>query len=423
MKKPSSAAFAVPRSAAAAVIAAALFLPPIAAAENPDISGIAQTRATGALSPDYGHGVSASYGFEQYANLRLKAEVGERGTVYAATNLIAAAGEGALDVDPFVVGQNYAAALELERLYYRIEGDAFDFQAGLMRTAFGFGQAFRPSDFLSPPNPLLPDARPRGVLGATLMLYPADEWKATAFAVAGRDPTEADGDGVIAGVSTDYHWSKASVQLLYAAESAEAAVHRFGLSVKVEAGAGIVFDALYTLDGGIVDSGDYYDRTWNGSQGLVATLGADYSVLNGKLYLLGQYLFNGAGILGPDDDLDRLYYEDTGVWSNFEPALRTLRSDVPHAELHRKNYLYTAFSYRWSDYTVTTLSCVSGLDDLSFSPLAAVEHDLFQGLTVGFSLRVPLDRATFSDSAEYGELGPTHTGMSFQATASAKARF
>lgn len=394
-----------------------------AAAEGPDISGIVETRASGAATPDYGDGAGAAFGFEQYANLRLKARVGEAGTVYAATNLIAAAGDQALDAEAFAVGENYAAALELERLYYRIEGEAFAGQAGLMRLAFGYGQAFRPTDFLSPPNPLLPDARPRGVLGGTVLFYPRDEWKAAFFAATGKDPTEADGDGLIAGISTDFHTDRTSFQALYAAEAAGKAIHRFGLSVKVEAGAGIVLDALYTLDGEVVEAGRWYDRDWTGLQGLEASLGADYSVLDTKLYLLLQYLYHGAGALDVDDDLAELYSSDGGAWTDAEPDSRAWRMDIPLSQLNRKNYLYAMASYSWNDYTSTALSCVASLDDLSFSPLASVEHEPFQGLTVGLSLRVPVDGHTFSGSGDYGELGPTQTGMNFQAIATAKLRF
>jgi hypothetical protein len=202
-------------------------------------------------------------------------------------------------------------------------------------------------------------------------------------------------------------------------------VHRFGLSVKVEAGASFVLDTLYILDTAVVDSGYYYDREWNGLQGLEASLGVDYSIFDGDLYMLCQYLYHGGGALESGDTLDRLYYPTSGDWSDYAPAGRAafLRRDIPFSELNRKNYLYTAFTYRFNDYTSSTLSCVTSLDDLSFSPLAQVEHQLFQGLTLGLSLRVPLDRRTFSDSADYGELGPTQTGMRFQTVATAKLKF
>ena len=411
---------AAARGAAPRTLLAALVL---ATAVGPDMSGIVETRASGAALTDYGEGVGAAYGVEQYANLRLKARIGEKGTVYAATNLIAAAGDRVADTAAFAVGENYAAALELERLYYRIEGETFDAQAGLMRLAFGFGQAFRPTDFLAPPNPLLPDARPRGVLGATAMAYPRDGWKAGAFSVAPADPAERDGDGLVAGVSADYHADRASLQVLYAAEAASRPVHRFGLSVKAEAGAAVVLDALYVLDGEAAATGRWYDRDWTAFRGLEASLGADYSVLDGKLYLLAQYLYHGGGALDPGDDLDGLYESGAGAWSDAAPAARKLRQDIPIAELNRRNYLYATASYRWNDYTSTALSCVASLDDLSFSPLASVEHQPFQGMTLAFSLRVPLDGRALTGSGDYGELGPTHTGALFQAVASAKLKF
>ena len=115
-------------------------------AQEPVISGTINATVSAAAgagtSPDF------FYGTEDYANLRLKAEVGERGTVHAAVNLIAASGANAAAAvaTGAVAGDNYTAVLELERLYVRIQGEAADTDLGLMRIAFGFGQAFRPSD-------------------------------------------------------------------------------------------------------------------------------------------------------------------------------------------------------------------------------------------------------------------------------------
>jgi hypothetical protein len=64
-------------AARGAVLIALLLAAPLGAAEGPDISGVVETRASGAMTSDYGDGPGASYGLEQYVNLRLKARVGE----------------------------------------------------------------------------------------------------------------------------------------------------------------------------------------------------------------------------------------------------------------------------------------------------------------------------------------------------------
>ena len=133
-------------------------------------------------------------------------------------------------------GRNFAAGLELERLYFRINGDHIDTEAGLLRINFGYGQVWGSSDFLNPRNPLFPNARPRGVLGMDMSFYPADSLKLMAFAAAPKEPLEADGGGILPGLSVDQHWDRASVQVLYAYETPgtdlEWGIHCFGLSVK-----------------------------------------------------------------------------------------------------------------------------------------------------------------------------------------------
>lgn len=370
------------------------FAAPLPAQEAPggwDFSGVLDSTATGFLVGDGGGNEGdRGYGLEQYANLRLKAPLGERGTVYAAVNLLALAGRSAAAAgtgtgtgteSESTGGQRYTADLALERLYYRIDGKSFDTQVGLQRIAFGYTLAWSPTDFLSPANPLLPDARPRGVLGVSLQAYPSDTAKLSAFAVAGEDSTASDGRGATVGASGELHGRRASLQTLYAYQAPSpgvaAGVHRAGVSVKVEAGAGIVLEALYTSEG----------AEPAGIEGLQASAGADYSVLDGDLYLLGQYLYNGAR--GPNT-ADRS--GDSGG----------------------KNYLYGSLSYRLDDYTTITASCAASLDDPSWSPYVEVSHEPFQGLTLSLSGRLPLGA---------GELGPERTGILAEVAAVAKLRF
>jgi len=79
--------------------------------------------------------------------------------------------------------------------------------------------------------------------------------------------------------------------------------------------------------------------------------------------------------------------------------------------------------YSFSDYTRAGLSCLAGLDDLSFSPALSVEHEPFQGMTVTVIARAALDERTLTGSGERGELGPERAGAYASVSATAKLRF
>jgi len=322
--------------AALAVTATSAFTQ--AAAADPVISGILQSRLDAAWQD--GAVDEHTVVLEEYANVRLRAEAGDRGTVYAAVNLVAVSGSDAV--------------IEVERLYARIQGETADIQVGLLRIPFGYGQGFRPTDFLNPPNPLVPDARPRAVLGGMFALYPADTSKLRAFAAMGTETGTSDVSGSVFGLSGDINTDRSSLQALYAWQAPSSAtpdgVHRGGFSAKLEAGPAFVADVMYSWDGGELV----------GFDGLRAGLGIDYSILGGDLYLLGQYLYNGPRLL------------ETGT--------------LPHT-----NYLYALALYRFDDYTSATLSALAGLDDESRFPGLGVERELFQGCTAGLSLRMVLD--------------------------------
>jgi hypothetical protein len=358
-----------------------------AAGSGLSFSGSADTTLTGRVASG---GLSGeddgefSYGFEEYANLRLRARVGERGTFHGAVNFIAAAGSpvaasAAAGNSAFASGENYAATVEPERLYLRIEGDAFDLESGLMRLAFGYGQAWSPSDFLSERNPLRPDARPRGLLAFAATAYPTDEWKLKAFSAAGSDPEQVDGDGGLFGASADFHSDIGSVQALYAWEAGEGGagaegIHRIGLSLKADVEVGLALDALYAAEDGR-----------EGLDGLGAAVGVDYSFLDGDLYTLAQYLYNGGG---PASGLD----------------------------LFQTHYLYGSLLYRIDDYTSASLDAAVSLEDGSLSPALTLVHEPFQGLSLSLSARVPI-----GDGG--GEFGPTATGTRVLVTGKIKAKF
>jgi hypothetical protein len=416
----------------ATVVALFVLLSSGAAAQ--DISGVLDTQLF--LGAGTEEGRRFSWGLEEAANVRLQAKLRDGASFYSAVNFIAAAGSFAQnatgmaalgkaaanangsgsDLAPgtFVAGENYLGALELERLYFRISGDYTGFDAGLMRLAFGYGQVWGSSDFLNPRNPLLPNARPRAVLGAAFAAYPLEDAKFQLFGAGPRNPFNADGGGAIFGLSAENHWKTMSAQFLYAYETpqenyvtaaglaavaagsavspdentgSEYGVHRWGLSLKADVEIGLVADILFA---------------WNpdrdiGVEGLSAGAGFDYSFADGKCYALLEYLFSGL-------------------------ESSTSKAANPLTGFSNRNYLYALFRYRFNDYTSAGLGCIASFDDVSFTPTASFEHELLQGMNLTLTVQAPLDRDSFGGGGE-GELGPAKSGNYVTVTTLLRLRF
>jgi hypothetical protein len=353
-----------------------------------------------------------SYGVEEYANIRVQAKIRDQAALYGAVNFIAAAGNSAgeasawglyqkgrqngLSPSSYVDGENYVSGIELERLYFRLNGDYLDFDGGLLRLPFGYGQVWGPSDFLNPKNPLYPDARPRAVLGAGLSWYPDDSAKILFFGAAPKAPLSETGAGGLGGISLDRHGDRASLQLLYAFQSpheeAGQGLHRMGLSLKADLVLGLVADMLYTCNG----------EAGTGIEGLSASAGFDYSFLDGRFYLLAEYLYNGE-------------------------ASSTSAEGGNLTGLSNRNCLYASLLYRINDYTNLSAALIAGLNDVSFTPVLGAEHELFQGLSLSLSAQFPLDRSLFQDGGGEGEFGPVPPGSTggsrFRLNAKARLRF
>jgi hypothetical protein len=365
-------------------------------AEGLTFSGILDSKVS--FQSGTGDAAPFLFGWEEYANLRIQQKIGDRADFFGAFNFIAAAGSSApalsspFSAAAFSAGDNYAAAMELERLYLRLKGEYMDIDTGLMRLGFGYGRIFSPSDFLNPRNPLFPDARPRAVLGAAVSAYPEDTIKLLAFTATPQNPFNAGGQGFRFGLSGEKHGDWASVQAVYSFESPREAsaygVHRAGLSFKADMEAGFTVDLLYRYD--------HEART--GPEGLSVSTGVDYSFFDGTVYVLFEYLYTGA-------------------------ASATAKTDENPAGFLNRNYLCGLFLYRFTDYTQIDLTVLFGLDDVSFSPALTLDHDLFQGLTLSLSGRLPLDRDAFTGNGLRGELGPQMTGARGLATAKIRLRF
>jgi hypothetical protein len=380
-------------------------------AEGPVLSGNTETTvfagAGAGTSPDF------FYGAEEYANLRLKIPAGEFASVYGAFNLIAAAGSHAAAAVPggtgnaagggfssFTAGENYAAALELERLYLQLSGDTLGLGAGLLRIPLGYSLAWGPMDFLNPGNPLVPRARLRAVLGVLGSWYPLDGMKAFGFAAAPKDPFALGGGGARFGLGWENHWPRASLQLLASYESPASytsapsvpadyplGLYRFGFSLKAEIELGFTAEAFYTLN---PDSPDFLP-------GLSAAAGFDYSLFDGTCYVLAEYLYSG-----------------TESISAAGPAnLQGKRNN---------HYLYASLAWIWSDYTTVSLGAGICLDDPSAVPSLCWEHEAFQGITLSVEARVPLDGDSFGNG-NAGEFGPAANGSRFSLNAGLRVKF
>lgn len=364
---------------AAIVLACLVFATTSLTAEESDISGTIEGKA-GAGIDDGGKG---TYSLEEFSNLRLNAYVGEKAVIHVAANLVASSGDT----------HDLALNAELERMYFSLSGEKADFDAGLMRLPFGFGQGFCPVDIYAMPNPLHPDARSRGVLAAAVSMYPADTLKFRGFLVDGDDafdirdsPMFASVNRPSTGISAEMHIAALSAQTLFVYDIPESAGgssrKRIGVSLKFDLVTGFAIDALYTIPEESRDTGECIE----------AAISADWSFASGKVYMLGQYFYNG------DGDIESIDANPVFIG---------------------KHYAMGTLNWQYSDYTSFTGGATVALDDLSLVPNASVTHEPFQGMTVTLSLRVPLDGGAGSNS----EFGPERSASRGSVSIGAKLKF
>jgi hypothetical protein len=311
----------------------------------------------------------------------MQAKLREFATVFCDVNFLVSAGESNL------------AVIEPERLFFRINTDVIRLDGGLLRLPFSYGLVWKPTDFLNQVNPLLPDARLRGVLGAGLSWYVTDTLKLAAFGAAPRDAFSQSGEGGHAGLMFEQRWDKIDMQAIYFFESprtgSEYGIHRAGISLKADLVLGLVLDALYS----------YNHEQGTGIDGLSLSLGFDYSFFKGDLIVLAEYLYNGKTSS-----------------TAFNPEKNIIG-------LSNNHYLYTGFTWRFNDLTSAGLALISGFSDISFTPIVSFNRELFQGATLIFSAQIPLDRDLFSGDGNRGELGPFSRGMYFDCNVKLRLRF
>ncbi|MCL2193316.1 MAG: hypothetical protein FWB78_07970 [Treponema sp.] len=355
-----------------------------------------------------------SYGIEKYANLRMVARLREMATVFADVNLIALSGDpaataammadmsaGGLMTTPFVAGPNFIAGFELERLYFRINTDNIRLDGGLTRIPFGHGLIWRPTDFLNPANPLVTNARPRAVLGAEFSWWPTFDLKVVGFGAAPRDPFSQWGGGGFVGTTVEREWDRVVAKVIYSFESprgptisglglpvssANYGIHRAGLSIQADLELGFVLDVLYS----------YNHEQQSRLDGLAVSFGFDYSLFHGNLIVMAEYLFSGS-------------------------TSSTSRAGGGH--FSNEHYLYTGFTWVFNDFTNAGIALISGLSDLSFTPIVTFRQEIFQGATLTLTAQIPLDRDLFSGDGNRGELGPIFQSRHFDFTAMLRLRF
>jgi hypothetical protein len=190
----------------------------------------------------------------------------------------------------------------------------------------------------------------------------------------------------------DQHWERLSLQALYGFETPRQdrgqGLHRFGLSLKADLELGLVADALYILD----------PASLNGIGGLSAGAGFDYSFFDGKFFVLAEYLYNGS-------------------------SSSTAGSPENITGFSGEHFLSGTIRYSLNDYTALSLSEIFCFDDLSFSPILTLDHDLSQGLTLTLSAQAFLDQTDFPNGGEPGELGPETRKTRLFVSARARLRF
>jgi hypothetical protein len=369
-------------------------------AQGITVSGLLDS--TVSLRAGTGDNPAFSYGVEEYANIRMQAKLREFATVFCDVNLIASAGDPAYiaammsslmvngGITATGISQSYFAVIEPERLYFRINTETIRLDSGLLRLPFGYGLVWRSTDFLNPVNPLLPDARLRGVLGAGLSWYVTDTFKLAAFGAAPRNAFSQSGEGGHAGLMFEQQWNKIDMQTMYFFESSQSGsklgIHRMGVSLKADLELGFVLDALYS----------YNHEAKTGIDGLSLSAGFDYSFFKGDLIVLVEYLYNG------------------------ETSSTSRKGGGSFANEH---YLYTGFTWRFDDLTSAGIALISGFSDTSFTPIVTFNHDLFQGATLIFSAQLPLDRDLFFGDGNRGEMGPFSLGRYFDSSLKLRLRF
>jgi hypothetical protein len=164
-------------------------------------------------------------------------------------------------------------------------------------------------------------------------------------------------------------------------------LHRLGLSFKADLGVGLLAECLYTIN---LD-------TPTGIEGLSVSAGVDYTIFDGNLYLLAEYLYSG----------------------NKSVSAQSAVLPSGHSGLH---YLYAAGTWKFSDFASITAGCAANMEDFSCTPLFYWQYEFVQGMLLTIRALFPLDKDSFN-AGNPGELGPKNSGRYAYCTIGLKVKF
>ena len=401
---------------------------------------------------------SFGWGWNNYANLRMKATINEYLTFDMAVNLNMLAGSYTdvyrsnfasmaqsisdpsvytfnsdyLFSIPFYYESTYIGSFDMERLYFKAGNNFFDIEAGLIRIARGFGYSFSPTDFFNPANPLNPDARPKGKLAILTTFYPLDMWKIEAFAVAPDNPVTDKIWGFKFGTATKFSIDKFNFEFLYTLFFPEIEYlkdqeklgepsyknnnysHIIGFSMKADIEIGLFIDMTYRFDQMVFRNGNYYGKELYFYRGLESEIGIDYTInipaTDANIYLLLEYMFYGSGMLDwGEKDLDNIY---TDEWKDKKPLERSAIIDSEKKPLNflRHDYLSSMIKIKINTYISTGINYLFGIDDQSSLLTPFIEIEPFQAFTISVKAFYPLGWEIINNQWYRGEFGPTNVG-------------
>ncbi len=349
---------------------------------------------------------------------------------------------------PFYYKATYIGAFEIERLYFKVGNQFFDIESGILRLNYGYGVVFSPNDFFNPPNPLNLQGRPEGVLSFVSNFYPADMVKLQLLSVAPEDPIESEGWDFKFGATSTFSVNKLNFQFIYmlflpqieyqkdpVSMGLPSAVnndftHLFGFSMKADVVVGLTFEAQYRLEQRSIKTGEYYGNSFYGYQGLQAAIGIDYTII-GRVYLLLEYMFYGSGMVGWKQNIDVMYVDRpqydlySGSWYKVDPVERQKMFNPDKKPLYyfRHNYINGMIRVKAHDILHLGGSFLFGADDISAYLSLFVEIAPMQALSINITMASPVDRTTFGIAGEPGEFSSANLGYHQQWTVDVKVKF
>ena len=401
------------------------------------------------------------WGWNNYANLRMKADVNDNlsfdmafnfntfsgnysdsyqlyfkafsQSIYQTLNTTGPTTYNSFLSIPFYYKDSYVGNIELERMYFNTGNDYFNIQAGLFRMNNGYGYTFKPMDFINPLNPINPAIRPEGRLGILTTFYPMPLWEVETFILAPDNPIEEKGWGFKLGADTKVNFKKFHMEFLYTLFLPEIEYlgnqsdlnlpnyvnnnfsHLIGFGFKADVEVGLNFEITYDIDQGQIKNQSFYGNAFYFYRGLQATLGIDYTIpiehTDSKFYLLLEYFFNGPGNIDWwDKNLDGLY--TTNIWKNNNPLNRQqyLNLDFKPQIFERHDYISGLVTYTLNTYVSFTGTYLFGIDDQSSLLGWNIEIEPFQSFTIDINGLYPLDWEIINSTWNAGEFGSINLG-------------